>query len=102
MIGRPPILTLTYTTFPYTVLFRTSGETEKGDALKTTRVASILAAKRTDELIPLCHPLPIYQADVLFELGEDRVKIIAKVETIAPTGVEMEADRKSTRLNSSH
>src|SRR3546814_1773060 len=39
-----------------------SGETEKGDALKTARVAGILAAKRTDELIPLCHPLPIYQA----------------------------------------
>lgn len=68
-----------------------SGETEKGDALKTARVAGILAAKRTDELIPLCHPLPIHRADVLFELGEDRVRIIAKVETIAPTGVEMEA-----------
>lgn len=68
-----------------------SGETEKGDPLKTARVAGILAAKRTDELIPLCHPLPIYQADVVFELGEDRVKVIAKVETIAATGVEMEA-----------
>lgn len=68
-----------------------NGDTEKGDPLKTARVAGILAAKRTDELIPLCHPLPIYQADVHFELGDDRVKIVAKVETIAPTGVEMEA-----------
>jgi molybdenum cofactor biosynthesis protein MoaC len=68
-----------------------SGDTEKGDPLKTARVAGILAAKRTDELIPLCHPLPIHRADVDFELAEDRVKIIAKVETIGPTGVEMEA-----------
>ncbi|MCF9035324.1 bifunctional molybdenum cofactor biosynthesis protein MoaC/MoaB [Acinetobacter nectaris] len=67
------------------------GQTEKGDALKTARIAGILAAKRTDELIPLCHPLPIYQADVEFELLENAVKIIAQVETIGPTGVEMEA-----------
>lgn len=68
-----------------------SGTTEKGDALKTARVAGILAAKRTDELIPMCHPLPIYRADVLYELGEDHVRIIAEVETIGATGVEMEA-----------
>lgn len=67
------------------------GETEKGDPLKTARVAGILAAKRTDELIPLCHPLPVYRADVSFELLEDRARVIAEVETIAPTGVEMEA-----------
>jgi molybdenum cofactor biosynthesis protein MoaC len=67
------------------------GNTEKGDALKTARIAGILAAKRTDELIPLCHPLPIYRADVDFELLTDRVLIRATVETIAPTGVEMEA-----------
>lgn len=67
------------------------GNTEKGDALKTARIAGILAAKRTDELIPLCHPLPIYRADVDFELLVDRVIIHASVETIAPTGVEMEA-----------
>lgn len=68
-----------------------TGDTEKGDPLKTARIAGILAAKRTDELIPLCHPLPIYRADVSFELGDDRVTIHAEVETIAPTGVEMEA-----------
>lgn len=67
------------------------GETEKGDALKTARVAGILAAKRTDELIPLCHPLPIYRAEVTFELGDGRVQVNTEVETIAPTGVEMEA-----------
>ncbi|MFC4252946.1 bifunctional molybdenum cofactor biosynthesis protein MoaC/MoaB [Sinimarinibacterium flocculans] len=68
-----------------------NGDTEKGDALKTARVAGILAAKRTDELIPLCHPLPIYRADIDYELAGISVKIIATVETIGPTGVEMEA-----------
>ena len=68
-----------------------NGNTEKGDALKTARIAGILAAKRTDELIPLCHPLPIYRADVEYELHEQHVEIIAVVETIGPTGVEMEA-----------
>jgi cyclic pyranopterin phosphate synthase len=76
---------------PHCIARLRSGDTEKGDPLKTARVAGILAAKRTDELIPLCHPLPIYRADVDFELGDDRVRVIAKVETIAPTGVEMEA-----------
>lgn len=68
-----------------------NGNTEKGDALKTARIAGILAAKRTDELIPLCHPLPIYRADVEYELNETYVVIMATVETIGPTGVEMEA-----------
>lgn len=68
-----------------------SGNTEKGDALKTARIAGILAAKRTDELIPLCHPLPISRADIEFELFEQHVDIKASVETIGATGVEMEA-----------
>lgn len=68
-----------------------SGDTEKGDPLKTARVAGILAAKRTDELIPLCHPLPIYRADIRYELRETEADVIAEIETIAPTGVEMEA-----------
>jgi cyclic pyranopterin phosphate synthase len=68
-----------------------SGETEKGDPLKTARVAGILAAKRTDELIPLCHPLPIHRAEVTYELGTEHVVVIAEVQTIGPTGVEMEA-----------
>jgi cyclic pyranopterin monophosphate synthase len=68
-----------------------SGDTEKGDPLKTARVAGILAAKRTDELIPLCHPLPIHRADVTYELAETSVRVMAEVQTIGPTGVEMEA-----------
>ncbi len=76
---------------PHCIARLHSGDTEKGDPLKTARIAGILAAKRTDELIPLCHPLPIYRADVYFELGEAHVKVIAEVETIAATGVEMEA-----------
>lgn len=63
---------------------------KKGDALKTARIAGILAANEP-MFIPLCHPLPIYRADVDFELSENYVKIIATVETIGPTGVEMEA-----------
>lgn len=76
---------------PHCIELLRTGETEKGDALKTARIAGILAAKRTDELIPLCHPLPIYRADVDFELLEDRVIATGVVETIGPTGVEMEA-----------
>jgi cyclic pyranopterin monophosphate synthase len=68
-----------------------SGDTEKGDPLKTARVAGILAAKRTDELIPLCHPLPVHHAEVRYELHEDRALVRAEVETLGPTGVEMEA-----------
>ncbi len=67
------------------------GETEKGDALKTARVAGILAAKRCDEMIPLCHPLPIYSSEITFALDEAAVHVQASVETIAATGVEMEA-----------
>lgn len=67
------------------------GETEKGDPLKTARIAGIMAAKRTSDFIPLCHPLPLLRSDVVFELGEEQVRISAEVETIGPTGVEMEA-----------
>jgi cyclic pyranopterin phosphate synthase len=63
----------------------------KGDALATAQVAGILAAKRTSDLIPLCHPLPITHAAVDFEIGEDRVDITASAEVTSQTGVEMEA-----------
>src|SRR5438105_14609250 len=63
----------------------------KGDALATAQIAGILAAKRTSDLIPLCHPLPITHADVEFEVREDRVEIKASAEITAQTGVEMEA-----------
>jgi cyclic pyranopterin phosphate synthase len=63
----------------------------KGDALTTAQVAGIMAAKRTSELIPLCHPLPLSSVDVAVEVGGERVEIVATVETTAQTGVEMEA-----------
>ncbi len=63
----------------------------KGDALATAQVAGILAAKRTSDLIPLCHPLPLSVAGVEFEVGEGRVDITAFAETVSQTGVEMEA-----------
>ena len=76
---------------PHCIELLRNGNTDKGDALKTARIAGILGAKRTDELIPLCHPLPIYRTDVEYELEEAHVVITAVVETIGPTGVEMEA-----------
>jgi cyclic pyranopterin phosphate synthase len=63
----------------------------KGDALATAQVAGIMAAKRTAELIPLCHPLPLSHVDVSLEVGGGRVTVTASAETIAQTGVEMEA-----------
>jgi cyclic pyranopterin phosphate synthase len=63
----------------------------KGDALATAQVAGIMAAKRTPELIPLCHPLPVTHVELTLEVGEEAVKIEAAVETTAQTGVEMEA-----------
>ncbi len=63
----------------------------KGDALTTAQLAGIMAAKRTSDLIPLCHPLGISHAGVGFEVGKDRVDITAWAETTSQTGVEMEA-----------
>ena len=63
----------------------------KGDALVTAKLAGIQAAKRTSELIPLCHPLPLTHVGVEIELGEAEVEIVASAETTAQTGVEMEA-----------
>ena len=65
----------------------------KGDALSTAKIAGILAAKRTHELIPLCHPLPVSFADVTFEVDEpdSRIVIRAEARTDGQTGVEMEA-----------
>jgi cyclic pyranopterin monophosphate synthase len=66
-------------------------ELPKGDALTTAQLAGIMAAKRTSDLIPLCHPLPLSHIDVALEVGQDVVRITATVETVAATGVEMEA-----------
>jgi cyclic pyranopterin phosphate synthase len=66
-------------------------ELPKGDALATAQVAGIMAAKRTSELIPLCHPLALSHVEVSLEVGANGVEISASVETTAQTGVEMEA-----------
>ena len=63
----------------------------KGDALATAQVAGIMAAKRTSELIPLCHPLPLSHVEVRLEVRADTVEIESSAETTAQTGVEMEA-----------
>ena len=66
-------------------------QTPKGDPLETARLAGVLAAKRTAELIPLCHPLPLTHVDVRAEVIDDGVYLEAEVSTNAQTGVEMEA-----------
>ena len=63
----------------------------KGDALTTAQLAGIMAAKRTSELIPLCHPLPLTHIEVDTRVLDDGVEITAAAETTAQTGVEMEA-----------
>jgi cyclic pyranopterin monophosphate synthase len=67
------------------------GSVPKGDVLAVARVAGIMAAKRTHELIPLCHPLPLTGVRVDLELGDDVVTVRAEVTCSGPTGVEMEA-----------
>ena len=67
------------------------GDAPKGDVVSTARIAGIQAAKRTAELIPLCHPLALSFVDVRIEVGEDRVEIETEARTTGPTGVEMEA-----------
>jgi cyclic pyranopterin phosphate synthase len=66
-------------------------ELPKGDALATAQVAGIMAAKRTADLIPLCHPLPLSNVELVLDVGEAQVEIVAVAETTAQTGVEMEA-----------
>jgi cyclic pyranopterin monophosphate synthase len=66
-------------------------ELPKGDALTTAQIAGIQAAKRTGELIPLCHPLPLSHISVELMVSTDAVQIVATAETTAQTGVEMEA-----------
>jgi len=67
------------------------GDAPKGDVIGTARIAGIQAAKRTAELIPLCHPLPLSFVDVRIEVGDTEVAIEAEARTTAQTGVEMEA-----------
>src|SRR5687767_11112694 len=67
------------------------GSLPKGDALAVAQLAGIMAAKRTSDLIPLCHPLPLSAIDVVVEVVAGAVEITAAAETTAQTGVEMEA-----------
>jgi cyclic pyranopterin phosphate synthase len=76
---------------PTTATAVARGDAPKGDVLATARLAGIQAAKRTSDLIPLCHPLPLTFVDVEAEVGEDRVVLTAEARTSARTGVEMEA-----------
>jgi cyclic pyranopterin phosphate synthase len=68
-----------------------SGDTPKGDVFSTARLAGIMAAKKTAELIPLCHSLPLDHVEIRFETAADRIRIEASAATRAATGVEMEA-----------
>ncbi|WP_456416415.1 cyclic pyranopterin monophosphate synthase MoaC [Methanocaldococcus sp.] len=64
---------------------------KKGNVLTTAQIAGILSVKKTYELIPMCHPLPITSVNIDFEIFEDRIKAICKVKTTYKTGIEMEA-----------
>ena len=72
-------------------VLRALAKNPKGDPLEIARVAGIMAAKRTSDLIPMCHPLPLSHVDVEMRLCENGVAITAKVATTAETGVDMEA-----------
>jgi cyclic pyranopterin phosphate synthase len=76
---------------PDTIATVKRGDAPKGDVIGTARIAGIQAAKRTAELIPLCHPLPLSFVEVRAEIGDDRVTLTAEARTSAQTGVEMEA-----------
>jgi cyclic pyranopterin phosphate synthase len=76
---------------PQTAAAVARGDAPKGDVIGTARIAGIQAAKRTAELVPLCHPLPLSFVDVAAEVGETEVVLTAEARTSAQTGVEMEA-----------
>ena len=79
-----------FVAMPATVL-QALATNPKGDPLETARIAGIMAAKKTAELIPLCHPLPLGNIDVEFDQCENGIRISSRVKTTAETGVEMEA-----------
>jgi cyclic pyranopterin monophosphate synthase len=76
---------------PETIAKIDSNQIAKGNVLATARIAGIQAVKRTGELIPLCHPLPVQHAEVEFENRQEGIRIVCRVTTAAQTGVEMEA-----------
>jgi cyclic pyranopterin phosphate synthase len=83
----------TITMLPATFALIASGQAKKGDVIGIARIAAIQGAKRTADLVPLCHPLPITRVAVEFELdaATSSVRCTAQVETLGRTGVEMEA-----------
>ncbi len=89
--GRTAVAAGSLRTTGEVVTLISAGELAKGDALATARVAAILAAKRTSDLIPLCHQLALTGVDVDFTVGETDVDITATVRSTDRTGVEMEA-----------
>ncbi len=76
---------------PETIALISGGLAKKGDVLATARIAGILAAKKTSDLIPLCHPLMISKASLDFTINADAIDVEATVKVDAKTGVEMEA-----------
>jgi cyclic pyranopterin phosphate synthase len=76
---------------PETLALVMGGELKKGDALAVARIAGIMAAKKTAELIPLCHPIPLTKVEVEITRDADTLLVTATAETTAQTGVEMEA-----------
>ena len=96
-VGATPVTERTATArarvamLPATAALIRSGGAKKGDVLGVARIAGIMAAKRTSELIPLCHPLPISAVTLELTVAADAVEIAATVRTTGQTGVEMEA-----------
>ena len=90
---RTAVATGRITMLPATLALIESGSAKKGDVLGVARIAGIMAAKKTSELIPLCHPLALTRVAVEFALQRETssVQCTATVETVGPTGVEMEA-----------
>lgn len=76
---------------PETTAAIANREVNKGDVLAVARIAGIQAAKRTADMIPLCHPLLVGSVHINFEIGDDQIVIEAQVDTVDRTGVEMEA-----------
>jgi cyclic pyranopterin phosphate synthase len=76
---------------PETLALAVSGQGRKGDVRAVAEIAGVMAAKRTSDLIPLCHPLDISKAEVAVDVDGGRLKVTARVRTTGRTGVEMEA-----------
>jgi len=76
---------------PQTLKRIREGEVEKGDVFSTTNIAAIMAAKKTSELLPLCHPIPLTNVSVCIDIEDEGVRVRTLVKAVGKTGVEMEA-----------